>query len=1165
MSRTGVPDDASAAHDLDFRILGPLEVVDGAGTVLDLGSRKQRAVLALLTLSAPHVVPLDQLIDRLWTNELPSSATGTLQAYISQLRRVLEPWRSPRSPARVLRTREPGYLLDIASDQLDANRFTRAAEAAHAALAEGRPEDVDRVLDPALSSWRGEPLADFPDDAFARATAARLAEVRLSALTVRAEAWLAMGRHAEAAVEAERLLQHDPYREGLWALLMRALYVGHRQAEALSSYQRCRVMLGEELGLVPSPELRRLERAILEQDETLAGTWPSAAAPAVASAVRVSPAGRTRGAGQEEGPTPPAPAAGEPEPGAGGRRPPRLVGREPYLRRIRERLDDLGRGTGGVLLVSGESGIGKTRLAEAAAGLAAERGITVAWSRCAEGSGVPAFWPWLQALQELDGTGSGEPSKVVASLSGVDRAADTGDPDTARFLLYDAVGKTLGQLTATSPALILMDDVHWADAASLKLLTFLGGDLHRMPLLVLATMRPESGRAPEPLADALGELTRQRGTERMGVTALTSEQIADYLDDVDQAAASPELADALRDRTGGNPFFLGELLRLLASVHSLDQVAVEDVVALAVPDGVSDVITQRVSRLPEDSQTLLRAAAVIGRDVDSAVLETATGIGGARLMMLLEPAVATGLLIEVDGGWDYRFSHALVREALYARLSRLQRAQLHGRVGEAIETLARGDLASRLPVLAHHFGMAARVGYSEKATSYAAQAARQAADRLAYDEAVMFWEQALASLDPSAPDSASTRCTLLIELGRARRVTGNVLGARVALDETVTLAGRLGDDAAVIEAATVFGGVTLWNWRSYGVVDQGMVGVLEDQLARLAPELAFRRAELLGTLGVELYYGERRDEGRRHAAEAVELARGIGDPRLLARTLNNFVITAWTPEHDEEHHRAAEEILTLPGLPRVTEIIARLHRMPALLRAGMLADYDAELARCLRMTAEVRMPEIEAQVTFAAVGRAMLGGDWPEADRLAAMGTGSYRRTSLWGADPLKLIYAFFSDWCRGRQGAHVRGLVDAGADDSNRLLRPTAVLAAVEAGEEALAHRLIDRWGVKAERDWSWQFVTWQWGLVATRISRPDPYCLLAELEPIAGELVTLGTGCVSWGALHDVVARLKRATGDTAGALHHAEADRDTHRRLGLRHLENRGAALLRELRGG
>ncbi|NRQ40027.1 AAA family ATPase [Nonomuraea sp. NN258] len=1092
---------------LDFRVLGPVEVLDEAGVPLDLGSRKQRAVLVLLLMNAPNVVPLDQLIDRLWRDEPPSSATGTLQAYISQLRKILEPGRSPRTPARVLRTREPGYLLDIAPGRLDAHRFLSAADAARTALAEGRPDEAERLLSPALASWRGEPYAEFAEEEFLRPTLAHLAEARLSALATRAEASLARGRAGEVAWEVERLLQQAPYREGLWALLIRALYLDGRQADALAAYQRCRALLESELGLDPSPELRRLEQAVLRQDEGLLGSW-DAAVPVAPEPSRAAPAL------------------------------PRLVGREPHLRRVSDRLTDAGRGAGGVLVLCGEPGIGKTRLAECAAELAAERGFAVAWGRCAEDA--PAFWPWVQAAKTLD-------PAIADRLSDGDGGRAAADPDTARFLLHDSVARALERRAAAGPVLIVLEDAHWADAATLKLLTFLGADLHRVPLLVLATVRQERQR--QALSDALAELARQRGTERLNVGPLTPADVADYLDGRHEHLR-PHVAE-LHDRTGGNPFFLGELLRLAASEGSAGPAGVS---ALPVPDGVRDVIAQRVSRLPADSQALLRTAAVAGRDVDSDVLEAAAGIGGPRLMMLLEPAVATGLLVEVDGGWDYRFSHALVQETLYGELSRLQRAQLHGRVGVAIESLARGEAA--LPVLAHHFGQAARVGHAAKAVSYAAGAARQAAAQLAYDEAVRHWEQALASLDPS---DAAARCRLLIELGRARRLTGDVLGARVPLDEAVTLATALGDDDAVIEAAAVFGGVTLWIWRSYGVVDERMVALLERQLARLPETDRVRRAELLGTLAVELYYSDRRQEGLARAAEAVELARGAGDPLLLARTLNNYVIAAWSPQHDRERFAAAAEILTLPGLPRATEIISRLHRMQGLMQDGRLSEYDAELARCVRLTDEVRLPELEAQVTYAASGRALQQGDWAEAARLSAKATDSFERTSLWGPDTIKLISAYFGAAGEGRPSGLLDDLVAAGDDESNLLIRPTAILAALDAGDRALAHRLIDRWGVRIERDWSWQFAAWQWGLIAARLGRPSPESMLAELLPIGDQLATLGTGCVSWGSVHEAVSELFAATGDLARARHHAEAALRAYRRLGLTHRERASAARL------
>ncbi|WP_062443247.1 BTAD domain-containing putative transcriptional regulator [Herbidospora daliensis] len=1079
----------------DFRVLGPVEVLS-EGRAVDLGPRKQRAVMALLLTHAPRVVALDQIIDALWQDEPPSSATGTLQAYIFQLRKALEPERSPRTPARVLRTREPGYLLDIDPDQIDSHRFLRAMEQAEAAP----PDQVEKILTPALASWRGEPYTGLQDEEYLRPTIAHLTEARLTALTTRAEARLALGRAAEVALEVERLLEAAPYREGLWSLLIRALYTDRRQADALGAYQRCRTLLDEELGLLPGPELRTLEQAVLRQEELPPSRVAVVAAPAPAQVEL-----------------------------------PRFVGRAAQRRRVQDRVADAAKGSGGVLLIGGEAGIGKTTLAEAAAELASRQGFTVTWSRCAEDA--PAFWPWIQALRLLD-------PPTAERLAAPGEAAD---PDAARFLLHDAVARALERRAAQGPLMIVLEDAHWADAATLKLLTFLGADLHRVPLLVVVTVRHHD--APQPV-DVFAELARQRGTERLTVGPLTTADVADYLDGRDPGLR--EHVAVLHDRTGGNPFYLGELLRLAASTRSAD------IAALPVPDGVRDVIAQRVSRLPEETQALLRTASVAGRDVDSDVLAGAAGIDPARLLQLLEPAVATGLLVELDGGWDYRFSHALVQESLYGELTRLQRAQLHGRIGEAAESFGGGDL-DRVPVLAHHFAQAARVGHAEKAVSYAVRAAEQAAASLAYDEAVRYWELALASHGPAG---TSRRCRLLIELGRARRVTGDVLGARAPLDEAVDLATRLGEHDMAIEATSVFGGVTLWNWWSYGVVNPRMVNVLRDQLARLPEGDLARRAALLGTLAVELYYGPR-EEALECAAEAVALARRTGDPQLLARTLNNYVIAAWSPEHDTERFTAAAEILTLPGLPKLTEVISRLHRMQGLMQDGLIAEYDAELARCLRLTGELRIPEITAQVNYAASGRAILHGDWAEARRYSALAGEWYRRTSLWGPDFVDLQSEFYIGWARNAVPASlVATLVERADDPSDRLLRPTAILAVWESGDQTGAKELLDRWGVSLERNWAWQFSAWQWALVAARLGRPAPEEMLAALLPVADQIATLGTGCVSWGSIHEAVSELYEAVGDRDRAREHARQAARVHRRLAVPHLERRSAALLERL---
>ncbi|MET7402231.1 BTAD domain-containing putative transcriptional regulator, partial [Dactylosporangium sp. NPDC005572] len=268
---------------LDFRILGPLEVVQMPGEIpLDLGARKQRAVLALLLLEPGRVVSLDRIIHGLWADEAPSSATGTLQAYISQLRRVLEPDRPPRTPPMLLVTREPGYLLAVHGDQVDAVRFTTGVETARAHLAAGAFAEAEHAVTAALGEWRGAPLADFADEEFATAVTAQLGEHHDAAVEDLVEILLSAGRNAEATTAAQNLLDRQPFRERAWGQLMLALYRSGRQADALAAFRRARSVLDSELGLPPGPQLQALETAILRHDSALDHAPPARAATSVA-------------------------------------------------------------------------------------------------------------------------------------------------------------------------------------------------------------------------------------------------------------------------------------------------------------------------------------------------------------------------------------------------------------------------------------------------------------------------------------------------------------------------------------------------------------------------------------------------------------------------------------------------------------------------------------------------------------------------------------------------------------------------------------------------------------------------------------------------------------------------------------------------------------------
>src|SRR5215831_18917145 len=284
---------------LRFAVLGPFRV-NQDGRELDLGPRLQRVLLAILVVEAGHVVPVDRLLDLLWREEPPAAAIASVQAYVSQLRRVLEPGRAARAPARVLVTQNPGYVLRVADDQLDTLRFHALVQQAHNDLAGGQPAAAAAGLEDALALWRGNPLAEFAGESWAVPTIARLTEAHDPATEDRIDAWLALGRHAQAAAELEAMVEARPLRERRWGQLIVATYRCGRQADALRAYQRCRTVLADELGLEPGPELRRLEAAVLAQDPSLgwqhdpavgAVAVPAAPVPAGAPLAAVQPAG----------------------------------------------------------------------------------------------------------------------------------------------------------------------------------------------------------------------------------------------------------------------------------------------------------------------------------------------------------------------------------------------------------------------------------------------------------------------------------------------------------------------------------------------------------------------------------------------------------------------------------------------------------------------------------------------------------------------------------------------------------------------------------------------------------------------------------------------------------------------------------------------------------
>jgi DNA-binding SARP family transcriptional activator len=926
---------------MQFRMLGTLEVLDG-GRPVPLGRPKQRVVLAILLVHANRVVALDRLVEELWGEDPPAQAIGSLQAYVSHLRRLLEPGRSSRTPARVLVSQPPGYRLVVAAEDLDASRFQAMAVEGHGLLEAGEHERAAGVLADGLRLWRGPVLADFADAPFAQAERAQLEELRVVALEDRAAAELALGRHMMVVAELEQLVATYPFRERLHGLRMLALYRSGRQAEALRAYQAADRMLRDELGIDPGLWLRRLEVEILKQSPEL--DWlPASGAPV--EVFKPLPVGVRM----------PPEADGEPE----------LVGRKAQLDVFEAALAGVSAGRGRAVLVTGEPGIGKTRLAEEVARRAAAGGFEVAWGRCHEGEGAPPFWPWVQVLrglvaglaperlQAVLGSSAQELAQLVPEVAEAvttSPAAPVLDVEAVRFRLSHAATGALRGLAASRPLLLVIDDLHWADAASLRLLSILAGELRGARLLVVGTYRDVDTDDGGVLADTVAALARQSSVERMALGGLGRAEIARVMTAELGAEPDEQLARLVHDRTDGNPFFVVELVRLLGSEGRLGDSAAQAqaVVSLEVPAGVRDVLRRRLARLPEQTNTVLLVAAVAGRAFDLDTVKAVTGLDDDDALEAIEAALLSGLVVEdADAVGRFRFAHALVHEAIYDDVSRARRARLHARVGQALAERQGADDGDHALALAHHWWRAAPVVGAEAALPHLLAAADQALGRVAHEEAEQQLRRALELLGSMRPSAERTRSELGVHM-RLGALSAQLHGiaspsTRVALERARELGEELADDPATIAAYRSLYEVAVARAEHAGARElaERMLEIAErsgDPTSLVVTHLALGRT--LWCQGNPAAAREQLERSIRFAATAPE-ARHEPLPVLVAAQLQLAPVLdlLGTHEHAAELLDAAiGQTRALPPLVRTgvltsAALVAALGRNPARARA----------------------------------------------------------------------------------------------------------------------------------------------------------------------------------------------------------------------------------------
>jgi hypothetical protein len=663
------------------------------------------------------------------------------------------------------------------------------------------------------------------------------------------------------------------------------------------------------------------------------------------------------------------------------------VGRHATLRRLREAAGRAEAGETGLVLISGEGGIGKTRLV---AELARRKpGFEVLYGRCDEEELFP-FGPWIDMLRprlarlsepELAELVKGAPElarllpEIRERLPDLAALAATGDPQAQRRQLFGAVVAVVRRLAAAGPVLLIVDDLHWADRSSLLLARHLARE-RLGAVLIVATFRDSELHPGHPLLELLAELERGRELPRFRLEGMDEREVAELIGD----GAEEGAVAAIHAETGGNPFFVKQLVRHLAEQ--------DGATPAGVPEGVRDVINARVGRLSAHAGRVLGIAALIGRDFDLDLLEQVADLPEDALLDVLDAAVRGALLTEVPSTpGRYSFAHALLRTTLEAELSAARRARLHLRIGEAIERLHGSLHEAWTAELARHFG-AAGPRAAERAVASAERAADQARSRLAYDEAVRLLEGAAAIRRADEHVDRAELARLETSLAAAQADAGQWEAARASFFRAADAARDAGAPDAFARAALGHAGGT---WEQYGVEDAENVALLEEALERLPADDSQMRARVLARIAVHrtMLLDVPEAEARAIADEAVAMARRMGrgwpNDQTLAATLTGALHTRWRPGRAAERLELAAELIDLTEEHEAIVCAADAHvwRAGALLELGRLDEADAHLARHSAHASASQQPACLIHRDGMRAMRAALVGDYERGSAFA--------------------------------------------------------------------------------------------------------------------------------------------------------------------------------------
>lgn len=796
-----------------------------------------------------------------------------------------------------------------------------------------------------------------------------------------------------------------------------------------------------------------------------------------------------------------------------------LLGRESVLAALRDRLDRAAAGTGGLVLVTGEAGIGKTAVAEQLVDEARGRGFRVAWSACWQAEVVPPMWPWTSALDQL-----AEPDHPAPPL-----AVSGSDPGQERVEQLERVRTWLG--AGPDPVLVVVDDLHWADDATVHLLRLLTAAVRTLPVLLVGTARPR-GAGHRPYEDVAHELERQATNVALG--GLGVADVASVFEAVHGARPSDVLSAHVVDITGGNPLFVTELARSISSEELDSQVAAAD---LPVPASVQQLVSERAAGLSAAARSLLRVLAVAGDEADGALLRAVSELDENAFLAAFEEAGRAGLVAPDP---PMRFVHALFRAALYGSIPATERFAAHEALADRLLAHPGTDPRRRASSVAHHLSRVAEVRLRPELADVAATAARDAVEMLSFDRAVRWYQVALRTAD-AIPGSADAM-VLRLDLADALVGAGDVDESRAEYRRAFDAAIDRGDAAACARAALGLAGGEAGIEVRVGEPEVcaalrtalGMAGDDDRLNALLRARLSIASTRLVPQ-------AEQRDL----ATSALAAARRTGRPDVLVAALAAWCDVIAGPDGLAERIAAAEEIVRCAAELRspAAELLGRRLLVEARFERGELGLAEVEIDRFAEGVERLGRSEAAWYPHLWRASLAMARGDLDEHARSrAALGDAVEGLTGTNGA-LLAAVHdvSVAMDSGDAALGASTwRALLSGGIPPGNDLeyavtnARIASMAAPAAEVVDALSHRIPALVGAVPDSEWAPMILQAAEVLAGVPGGQPGARDLRARIEPHAEVWAVEGIGAALRGPLHLAVALLAVAAGDDDAAEH-------------------------------